>query len=182
MTTLRQVQAAALWLTAVALGGCGSGEPLACSQLPGEPVRVLESPHVPYIAAEHQSYTSTPPTSGAHVPFTVAPGAYRDTIPDALQVHALEHGHVLIQYAPRGGERARERMEDFARRYPRDVVVAPNATVRRGVALTAWGRIQRVGIADDERIRRFVEALAGRYEHGWQDGARPCGAIEAGGA
>jgi hypothetical protein len=37
-----------------------------------------------------------PPTSGPHVAQTVAPGVYREEI----QVHALEHGHVVVQYAP----------------------------------------------------------------------------------
>jgi hypothetical protein len=68
-------------------------------ELPGTAVPEIESPHIPYISAPHAPYTSTPPTSGPHLPQTVAPGVYREAIAEELQVHALEHGHVLIQYA-----------------------------------------------------------------------------------
>jgi hypothetical protein len=97
---------------------------------------------------------------------------YREPIDHELQVHALEHGHVLVQYAPRTPGIAE--LERVARRHPRDVVVAPYARLRSGIALTAWGRIERLERLDRERIERFVAALSGRYDHGWQDGAGTC--------
>jgi hypothetical protein len=176
MSVRVSARVAVLLAIPLALTACGGAPQLMCAQLPGDPVAVADSPHIAHVGANHKPYTSSPPTSGPHVPFTVAPGAYREPIPPELQVHVLEHGHVLIQYAPGGGERARDRVEEFARRYPRDVVVAPNPAMRRGVALTAWGRIDRVEVGDEDGISKFVEALSGRYEHGWQNGARACGA------
>jgi Protein of unknown function (DUF3105) len=147
--------------------------------LPGQEVPTLSSPHIPYIGASHEPYNTVPPTSGPHVPFTVAPGVYREAIPEELQVHALEHGHVLVQYAPDTPSDEVRALEDVARRYPRQVVVAPYAKLPRGLALTAWGRIGLLDDVDRDQIDAFVEAFAGRYNHGWRTGEndRPWWAI-----
>jgi hypothetical protein len=140
---------------------------------PGQEVPILPSPHLPYLGAPHPAYNSLPPTSGAHVPQTVAPGVYREVIPDELQVHALEHGHVLVQYAadtPAGEVRE---LEGVARRHLRDVVVAPNGGLTTGIALTAWGRLEYLDAVDPTAIDDFVRAFAGRYEHGWRPGRAP---------
>lgn len=61
-----------------------------------------------------------------------------------------------------------KRLERLARRYPRDVVAAPYSQLEDGIALTAWGRLLRLESYDVPAIRSFVEALRGRYQHGWQ--------------
>jgi hypothetical protein len=53
-----------------------------------------------------------------------------------------------------------------ARRYPSDVLLAPHPGVT-GIALTAWGRIDQLASFDEDRIVTFVEALRGRFDHGW---------------
>jgi hypothetical protein len=143
------------------------GPPPASSvRLPGREVRVLASPHIPYIGAPHAPYDSNPPTSGPHVPWTVAPGIYGSSIPWELQVHALEHGHVVIQYRP--GFDGVATLEGVARRYPADVVLAPRQELPAPVALTAWGRLELLQSANRGAIERFVVALRGRYVHGWR--------------
>jgi Protein of unknown function (DUF3105) len=161
---------------AAVLASCSSGHrALPCNRLPGRGVPILRDiHHIAYVDAPHVPYDSVPPTSGPHVPFVVAPGPYGSPIPDALQVHDLEHGHVLIQYAPGTSGHERHELEDFARRYPRDVLVAPYPKLRSGIALTAWGRIERLSRPDSKRIRAFVTAFRGRYVHGWRGGAKPC--------
>jgi hypothetical protein len=148
----------------------GSAAPDAASQagLPGKEVPTLSSPHIPFIGAEHEPYNTVPPTSGPHIPFTIAPGVYREEIAEELQVHALEHGHVLIQYAPGTPADEVKAIEDVARRFPREVVVAPYAKLSGGIALTAWGRIDQLDHVDRHEIDAFVEAFAGRYHHGWR--------------
>jgi Protein of unknown function (DUF3105) len=165
----------ALCVLAALSTGCGADhEALPCSELPGRAVRTLYSPHIAYASAPHEPYNSTPPTSGPHVPWTVTPGIYRDELDEEVQVHALEHGHVLIQYGPGTGAGERASLEMFGRRHPDQVIVAPFDALSTGVALTAWGRIERLPGANPRAIERFVSALSGRYDHGWKHGARPC--------
>ena len=151
--------------------GCGGDRVAApCGELPGRAVEIMEERgHVPHVDAEHAPYLSSPATSGPHLAFTVTPGAYRDALAEDIQVHALEHGHVVLQYGP--GVR-RHAAESVARRFPRDVLVAPRD--EPGVVLSAWGRLERLPDYDEARVDRFVELLAGRYDHGWQDGATAC--------
>jgi Protein of unknown function (DUF3105) len=137
--------------------------------LPGRAVPiVLSLRHIPYPQASHAPYDSVPPTSGPHVPFTVAPGVYREGIAEEIQVHALEHGHVLIQYAPATAPSTVRALEDVGRRFAREVVVAPYDRLGSGIALTAWGRIEWLRGLDTGKIDAFVTALAGRYTHGWR--------------
>jgi hypothetical protein len=88
-------------------------------------------------------------------------------VPDGLAVHALEHGHVVIRYA--GGVPTSEvaALARIARRYGADVVLAPHPALERGIALTAWGRIDLLDRYEQDRVVAFVEALRGRYDHGW---------------
>ena len=166
-------------VTALALvaAGCGGSHTraLGCDELPGTPVAIADdNSHVPYVGSKHAPYTSIPPTSGPHTPFTVAQGPYRSAIPHEIQVHALEHGHVVVQYAPTLTDEEVDRIEDLARRYPRDVIVAPHRAIATGIVMTAWGRIERLREFDERRAQVFVGALAGRFDHGWRDGASAC--------
>jgi hypothetical protein len=135
--------------------------------LPGGSVPILPSPHVSREQADHARYNSVPPTSGPHFPFAPAPGIYTDPMPDGLTVHALEHGHVNIQYAPGTPAATIQQLTELARRYPTDVLLAPYLKLDRGIALTAWGRIDLLDGFDEQRIVRFVVELRGRYDHGW---------------
>ena len=165
----------------LAVGGCGGERDVvsSCTDLPGRSVALQDSPHIAYTQADHEPFNSVPPTSGPHVPFTVATSLYDEAIPDEIQTHALEHGHVLVQYGPHVGDGDEKRLEDVARRYPRDVIVAPYSELGSGIALTAWGRIERLQRFDGARIEAFVEALSGRYNHGWSRGAEACAARPA---
>lgn len=167
--------AAALAAIAFLAAACSSRRALPCNALPGRAVPILrDKSHIPSVDSKHVPYDSIPPTSGPHVPFVVAPGVYRSPIADEIQLHDLEHGHVLVQYARSLPKDEVKALESIARRYPRDVVVAPYPKLRSGVALTAWGRIERLPSDDTTKIRTFVKALAGRYVHGWRGGARVC--------
>jgi hypothetical protein len=86
-------------------------------------------------------YNSLPPTSGPHFPFTVAPGIYRNPVPEGLTVHAMEHGRVIIQYSPTLSGDEVVALEGVAMRYGGDVILAPYPPLPEGIALTAWDRI-----------------------------------------
>jgi Protein of unknown function (DUF3105) len=138
--------------------------------LPGRAVEILDSPHISPDQARYVRYNSVPPTSGPHYALTIATGVYTSPLPDGLTVHALEHGHVAIQYAPGIPRDEVDALTSIARRYGDDVVLAPYSGLKAGIALTAWGRIEMLDRPDQARIATFVEALRGRYNHGW---ARP---------
>jgi Protein of unknown function (DUF3105) len=134
--------------------------------LPGQAVPLMASPHIAEAAAD-VDYNSNPPTSGPHFGFTVAPGIYDAPIPDGLTVHALEHGHIAIQYVPDTPAETVADLRDVARRHLNDVVLAPYPRLSDGIALTAWGRIDVLDSVDQHRITEFVDELQGRYVHGW---------------
>jgi hypothetical protein len=135
--------------------------------LPGTAVPILDSPHISPAQAPSTHYNSLPPTSGPHFATTIATGIYTGTIPEGLTVHAMEHGHVIIHFAPNLPTDQVDTLTRTAKRYGADVVLAPYAKLGAGIALTAWGRIDLLDHYDQARIAAFVERLRGRYDHGW---------------
>jgi hypothetical protein len=123
-------------------------------------VPLQEDVIVPYVGAPHAPYNSSPPTSGAHVPQTLAPGTYDSPIPPEVQVSVLRQGHVMIQYSPAMPPSEIELLERVARMHFRSVVLAPSHDVRAGIALTAWGRLEKLDAVDVDRINQFEAAHA----------------------
>lgn len=137
------------------------------SCLPGEPVEILDSPHISQAEGDTVEYNSVPPTSGPHFPFTIATGVYDQPVPEGLFVHAMEHGHVVIHYAPDVPAPEVDALTRLAKRHGNDVILAPYPPLGNGIALTAWGQIDHLDGYDEQRVTAFVERLAGRYDHGW---------------
>jgi hypothetical protein len=136
--------------------------------LPGRAVRILDSPHIPISAAGRVHYNSVPPTSGPHYTTVPAMGIYDEPLPAGLTVHALEHGHVGIRYADDVPASTVTALRQLGAQYPGDVFVSPCPELAHGIALTAWGRIDTFAGWDHDRIVRFVDAMSGRYDHGWK--------------
>ncbi|SCG50533.1 DUF3105 domain-containing protein [Micromonospora halophytica] len=158
----------------VLLGLTDDTAALSCDRVPGTPQPFEGERHIPYEGAPHEPYRTMPPTSGPHSPRVVVPGIYRDPVPAELQVHVLEHGHVLVQYAPDVPAADVDALERLGRRHPRDVVVAPYPALGQGIGLTGWQRLHRLDRLDERAVEEFVTKVAGRYDHGWQDGATDC--------
>jgi len=148
-------------------GSASVPPPPASVALPGREVPVIPSRHIPFVGYPHTRYDSLPPTSGPHVPWVIMTGIYEQPVPDELGVHLLEHGHILIQYAPATPAHEVDQLRSIALRFPADVLLAPYPRLHSGIALTAWGRIQILPRADTAAITRFVTLLRGRYDHGW---------------
>jgi Protein of unknown function (DUF3105) len=179
------VSAGIAGLTVVTMAGLGvtvlvdvsfsaRAKALPCSEVPGTPEPFEGNRHIPYDGAPHAPYKTKPPTSGPHSPRIVAPGIYREEIPEELQVHALEHGHVIIQYRPGLEQSDVDALERIGRSHPRDVIVAPYFGIDSGIALTGWQRLQLLPAMDEPAIERFIETVAGRYNHAWLQGATSC--------
>lgn len=156
------------------LGSPGSSSPAALC-LPGQAVQVMASPHLSVAALKNVHYDSDPPTSGPHFALPPPPGIYDSPLPPGGFVHAEEHGHVIIVYPPHAPPAEVTALKKIAKAYPADVLLTPYLGIDQGVALAAWGRLERLDHVDRPTIVRFITALAGRYAHKW---TRPdsCGA------
>jgi hypothetical protein len=148
-----------------ASGSTAPNRPAPC--LAGTAVPILPSPHIAWSEGGSVRYNSVPPTSGPHVGLTLAPGIYSTMVPDVLAVHALEHGHVVIRYAPDLTADTLAQLQSVAKRFAADIILAPYTGLPNRIALTAWGRIDLLTDYDYSRIERFIVELRGRYNHEW---------------
>ena len=109
----------------------------------------------------HEPYTTDPPTSGPHVA-QVAPHGFRaDTLADEIQVANLARGFVIVHFNDAG---LSTEMRQLAAEFEgHDVIVQPDASLpaETAVALTAWGRIERLDAFDKSRVYNFVRNYAG---------------------
>lgn len=147
------------------------------SKEPGTSVPSLGNDHIQSIESPHPPYNSKPPTSGPHVPFVARWGVYDRQIPNELQVHNLEDGGVIIQYDCKNCAEMVKKLETLAKEYldkakadPQSsryghLLVGPYAGLDTPIALTAWGKIDKLNEFDEARIRRFIEAYVGIDHH-----------------
>lgn len=128
--------------------------------VPVQPFPYLRAPGEP-----HPPYNSSPPTSGPRLAWIADWGIHRIPVPLELQTHNLEHGGVALQYnCPQGCPDLVQRLEALAR--DNDLVlVAPYPWMNAKLALTAWGRLETLDGFDEQRIRAFLDAYAGRDHH-----------------
>lgn len=109
----------------------------------------------------HEPYTTDPPTSGPHVA-QVAPHGFRtETLADEVQVANLARGYVIVHFNDAGLNTEMRRLA--AEFEGHDVIVQPDANLpaETAVALTAWGRIERLDSFDKSRVYNFVRNYAG---------------------
>jgi hypothetical protein len=135
--------------------------------LPGTAIAILKSPHVSVAAVRKVQYNSIPPTSGPHLAIPPTPGIYDTPLQAGSFVHAEEHGHVIIAYSPSLPAAEVSALKHIAKAHPADVLMTPYPPLTRGLALAAWGRLERFEQVDRPGIERFIVALAGRYDHRW---------------
>lgn len=151
---------------------------------PGTVVPDQGNEHISTLDTPHPPYNSEPPTSGWHIPFIAKWGVHTQPVPLELQVHNLEDGGVVIQYScptpcpdlVKKLDRLATRILDRTEARYHHLIVAPwppNQRLPFRLALTAWGRIDRLDAYDEARIVRFIEAYIGVDHHkGAQSPAR----------
>ncbi|HEX9697215.1 MAG TPA: DUF3105 domain-containing protein [Actinomycetota bacterium] len=93
-------------------------------------------------------YSTLPPVSGDHEGIWGATGTYGKEIPDEIQVHNLEHGHVVIQYVPGEIDDAvLDGLVTLTKSNPEWILLAPRAANRfvpaTPLAFTAWTVLRR---------------------------------------
>ncbi len=136
----------------------------AQADLPGSRMPDQGNLHIQSADAPHEPYDSDPPTSGPHLPYIAPWGVHTRPIPRELQVHNLEDGGVLVQYACDCPEVV-AKLRRIVERYDKHVILAPYPGMRSRIALTAWTRIETLEDFDANRITRFIEAYRGIDHH-----------------
>ena len=138
---------------------------------------------------EPGGYNSSPPTSGRHWSHWEKCGFYRGgmtpgtrMIPDESIVHNMEHGHIVLSYNlgdPAQVDRL-ERIYDALPEAERWMVARwYDGIPEGGIALTAWGVIDRWNVKDNpqgldrDRIARFLETYRGVLGPEFPNGS-PC--------
>src|SRR5207247_969496 len=72
------------------------------------------------------TYLSQPPTSGDHYQTPAPTGIYDSPIPNEVQVHNLEHGHIVFQYQPgQISDAILNGLKEIVRKHPTDTILAP---------------------------------------------------------
>ncbi len=109
----------------------------------------------------HEPYATDPPTSGPHVTQLADHGFRPETLADEIQVANLSRGYVIVHFRDTGLEPEMRRLA--AEFEGHDVIVQPDANLpaETAVALTAWGRIERLDSYDKNRVYNFVRNYAG---------------------
>jgi hypothetical protein len=126
-------------------------------------VAILPSPHIP-LGSSHPPYNSDPATSGPHTDALAPWGVHNEPIEKEMQLHNLEDGGVVINYACRDCPELVDQLKAVAGRYDR-VVLAPYPGLDRKIALTAWGKIDKFDEFDEGRITKFIKAHIGIDHH-----------------
>jgi len=132
---------------------------------PGMPVALQDSQPIS-AGQEHEPYTSTPPTSGPYIEQEVQFGMQKEQLAEELQVRALRGSAVLIQYGPETEATTLTQLENLFKRLQNEnaekycrLIVAPYDKLEpKQLALTAWGRIDKLSSYDESRIQGFIDA------------------------
>jgi hypothetical protein len=86
-------------------------------------------------------------------------------LPKELAVHNLEDGGVVIYYNKQVDAATITKLETLIEKYPEYVIVNPYPEMKNAITLTAWGRIDRLDIFDQQRIGDFIKAFKGIDHH-----------------
>jgi hypothetical protein len=140
------------------------------ADLPGEAIPIQGQNHI-NPGTPHDPYNSDPPTSGPHYPSPAETGFYEEAPADEYLVHNLEHGHIIIWYNCSDLSEAdcTSLKNDIRAVMSRagvslitgtsKVNAVPRPTMESRIALTSWGRLQRLDAFDADAILRFIKAF-----------------------
>jgi hypothetical protein len=117
-------------------------------------------------------YSTSPPTSGDHLEGPASTGFYdlenaSDAPPERL-VHNMEHGQIIIWYAPSAPQEVRESIENYIdaqpSKYRLTLIGVPYDQVPGGsnYTMTAWGAMQSCEEFSAEAIDNFRTEFQGK--------------------
>jgi hypothetical protein len=89
--------------------------------------------------SEHEPYNSSPPTNGVHYAQAAQTGFYTSPLPPEQLVHNLEHGQIVVWYAPDAPAGVKEDIEKIVQEEPIATAASPyEGELDGNFALTAW--------------------------------------------
>lgn len=100
-------------------------------------------------------YETSPPTSGPHDAVPLADGAYLSAPEPRHWVHSMEHGRVVIHYAPDLPDEEQLELKGIFDQDPDGMILAPNPEMEYAVAATAWTNL----IGCDEYSPEVLDAI-----------------------
>lgn len=127
--------------------------------------------HLHVAAGERVEYGTAPPTSGLHYSgqlpdggFSPGPtGVHTQPIPNEIQAHNLEHGHIGIAYQPGLDPAIVEVLAEVTRSDPTWIFMAPYQDMPHQVAFTAWTVLLPCD-SPTEEIRNVARDFIARYK------------------
>ncbi|NOH02606.1 MAG: DUF3105 domain-containing protein [Chloroflexi bacterium] len=132
----------------------------------GEEIPIMQSDHIP-TDSDPGEYNSDPPTSGPHYPETLTAGFFETNnhpYPAGYLVHNLEHGYVIFWYnCATLDEAACIDLKSQIRAVMDEVnnfkvIAYPWDTLDVPVAMTSWGRLQKMQVFDASQARTFYKS------------------------
>lgn len=118
------------------------------------------------------TYNSKPPTSGPHYGSPTSTGVHSSPIQNEVEVHNLEHSHIIVQYKPDIDQAFIDKLEDLAKIDDKRIIVAPYNDMDAKVAVTAWAQISTCSTTSDEFIP-FARAFFDHYKGKGPEGDLP---------
>jgi hypothetical protein len=107
-------------------------------------------------------YATNPPTSGNHDPVPAEDGAYAKAPNVKNQVHALEHGRIILSYDPSISKQRLGQIKGLFDEDPYHLIVVDNARMPYELAVTAWGHLAGCKKISDQSFD-VARAFAERY-------------------
>ena len=133
---------------------------------PGQHVASQGNAHITEAQMGQFTYSTSPPTSGAHLGSLAPWGVHDEPIPNELQVHNLEDGAVIVHYnCADGCPDLVAQLVEIVEHYHEGVILEPYPEMDTRIALTAWQRIDQFDEFDEERIIDFIRAYRGEDHH-----------------
>jgi len=166
----RQLVGRAAWGLAgvAALSLIGYGVWNSIRPKPGQSVLIQGRAHI-QVGDPHEPYNTNPPTSGPHAA-PVRTRFYDEAPPDENLVHNLEHGYVILWYNCDSLEEAecqdfKAQIKDVMERTKpvafttdaKKLIAVPRPGLDALIALTSWGRIDKLTSFDEVEITQFIK-------------------------
>jgi hypothetical protein len=130
-------------ILAVTLLGGEDVNPVAAREAGCDPVSSPTNEGSTHVAPPQTvNYRTIPPTSGNHYGNTAQTGIYDTPVQNEIQVHNLEHGHVVFHFQPGIDPAILQGIAEIVKDNRTYAILAPNPNMPFQLAFTAWGKLQ----------------------------------------